>query len=136
MKVSFPFPRGRLIVPPVRIRHSEVYQPDMALDTGARLTVIAPSLAREIGLEPDGTELTVSITGATGTSSAVLLRVRSISVLGIEVRNVRVICHPLPRRLGLDGILGLNFLNRFNIEIDNETETVTMTRRGEQTVAS
>ncbi len=129
MSVSFGFSRGRLIVVPVRMRHEGLpHCPDMALDTGARLTVITPAIAREIGLEPDGTEPTVSITGATGTASAVLLRVASVSVLGAEVRNLRVLCHLLPAKLKHDGILGLNFLSHFDIEISNRTETVTLTR--------
>jgi len=129
MSVSFRFSRGRLIVVPVRIRHEGPPQcPDMALDTGARLTVITPGIAKELGLEPDGTELNVSITGATGTASAALLRVASVSVLGAEVRNLRVLCHPLPTRLKVDGVLGLNFLCHFDIEISNRAETVTLTK--------
>ena len=128
MKVSFPFARGRLIIPPVRMHHTFWARPDMALDTGARLTVITPDIAEQLGLEPDGTELSASITGATGTASAALLRVASVSVLGAEVKNLRVLCHPLPTKLKVDGILGLNFLSHFDIEISNRTETVTLTK--------
>ncbi len=71
MSVSFPFKRGRLILPPVAVRHTFAAEPN---------------------------------------------------------RNVRAICHALPPRLQLDGILGINFLNRFNVEISYETETVTLTR--------
>ena len=129
MSVSFGFSRGRLILTPVDMQHEGAPQcPDMALDTGARLTVIRPRLARELGIEQDGTELTTSITGAVGATRAVLLRVESVSVLGEEVRKLRVLCHALPENLKVDGILGLNFLSRFNIEINNETETVTLSR--------
>ena len=100
----------------------------MALDTGARMTVITPGRARELGLRPDGTELSVNVTGAIGTGSAVLLRVASVSVLGEEVRDLRVLCHALPPNLKIEGILGLNFLKHFKIVIDNETEIVTLTK--------
>ncbi len=66
----------------------------------------------------------VRLVHATGSAPAVVLRMASVSLLGLEVRDLRVICHELPSRLGLQGILGINFLNRFNIEIsfkDNET---------------
>ena len=128
MRVSFPFSRGRLIMPPVLMRHAFRARPDLALDTGARLTVITPDIAEQLGLEPDGTELSVSITGATGTASAALLKVASVSILGAEVKNLRVICHPLPTKLKVDGILGLNFLSHFDIEISNRTETVALTK--------
>ncbi len=70
----------------------------------------------------------VNVTGAIGTGSAVLLRVASVSVLGEEVRDLRVLCHALPPNLKIEGILGLNFLKHFNIVIDNETEIVTLTK--------
>ncbi len=132
MSVSFGFSRGRLIVIRVRMRHEGVPRlPRMVVDTGARLTVIAPELAQELGLRADGTELKVRATGMFGAGSAALLRVASVSILGEEVRALRVLCHALPLSLKADGILGLNFLKHFNIVIDNEVEAVTLTRWGE-----
>ncbi len=52
----------------------------------------------------------------------------SVSVLGLEVTNLRAICFALSPRLGLEGILGLDFLEHFKIVIDNETEIVTLTK--------
>jgi clan AA aspartic protease (TIGR02281 family) len=131
MSVSFGFARGKLILPPVHMRHAVQVRPVMALDTGARLTVITPRIAQELGFSPDELEPEVRIIGATGSASAAMLRVASVSLRGEEVRNVRVLCHPLPPMLGLDGILGLSFLRHFNIVIDHEKETVTMTRWGD-----
>ncbi len=51
MSVSLPFTRGRLIIPPVEMWHSFPAWPTMALDTGARLTLIAPRIAEELGFE-------------------------------------------------------------------------------------
>ena len=129
MSISFGFSRGELIVRKVRLAHAAVpVRADMALDTGARMTVIAPRIAQELGLEPDEVEPAIEVVSATGIEPAVLLRVRSVSLLGAEIRDLRVVSHPLPVDLGLDGILGLNFLKHFKIVIDNETETVTMTK--------
>ncbi len=128
MSVSFPFTRGRFILPPVEMRHALSAWPTVALDTGARTTVITPELAAALGFELEGLELTVNVVGATGTAAAARLTVRSVSVMGLEVPELEVICHRLPGRLGLQGILGLNFLKHFNIVIDNETETVTLTK--------
>ena len=129
MRVSFGFSRGELILIRACLQHARgPVWPLMAFDTGARLTVITPKLARELGIDPDKAEATVEVSGAIGTASAALLEVASISVLTAEVRDLRVACHPLSPRLGLDGILGLNFLERFNIEINNEDERVILTR--------
>ncbi len=128
MRVSFGFSRGSLIVPPVRIRQKILCDADMALDTGARVTVITPRLARELGFEPDEMEPTVKVVSATGSADAAELTLASVSVLTAEVRDLRVVCHQLPGALGLDGILGLNFLSYFNVEINNESQRVTLTR--------
>ena len=127
MSVFFGFTRGKLIIPPVHMRHAGQIRPAMALDTGARLTVITPRVARELGFPEEELEPEVRIVGATGNASAALLRVASVSVGGAEVKNVRVLCYELPPALGLDGVLGLSFLKHFDIQVSNSTETVTLT---------
>lgn len=127
MSVSFKFKRGKLILLPIHMQHTAQMRPVMALDTGARLTVITPRVARELGFPEDELEPEVKIIGATGKASAALIRVASVSVGDTEVRNVRVLCYELPPALGLDGILGLSFLKSFDIQISNSTETVTLT---------
>jgi len=123
VRVSFGFSRGRLIVPPVHMRHKFQGRPDVVLDTGSHSTVITPRFAALLGFDAEEMEPTLTVTSATGAASAAELRVASVSVLDAEVRDLRVICHALPPALGLDGVLGLNFLQHFN-----ETETVTLTR--------
>ena len=126
MKISFPFQRGRLILPPVTIEHQYETQPAMALDTGARMTIITPQLAEEIGIEVDLPEREVQLIGVAGSAWAIATVVNRISILGLTVDRVPVICHPLSPRLGLDGILGLNFLQHFNLSIHHDTETVSL----------
>ena len=128
MTVSFGFSRGRLLIAPVRMRHKHVREPVMALDTGARVSAIIPEVAAALGFEPGEMEDDATVFGATGDAPASILKVASVSVLGLEVRNLRVICHELHPRFGLQGILGLNFLRHFRIVIDNESETVTLTK--------
>ncbi len=127
MTVSFSFSRGKLIIPPVLMRHRFASQPVVALDTGARVSTILPEVATALGFEPEEMEPNATVFGATGEAPASILRVASVSVLGLEVKNLRVICHELHPRFGLQGILGLNFLRHFKIVIDNESETVTLT---------
>ncbi len=129
MSVSFAFSRGRPILVPVRMEHANGRRrPLMVLDTGARSTVITPGFATALGFKPEDVERTVEVIGATGKAWAGLLRVDGVSILGLEVRDLDVLCHQLPGGLGLDGVLGLNFLQHFRIVIDNGTETVTLTK--------
>jgi len=117
VNVTFRFQRGHLIIPPVMIEHEFEIRPAMAIDTGARVTVIAPRLAEEVGIELARLEPNVELFGVAGSAWAVEVQLRRVSILGLAVENVRAICHPLPPRLGLDGILGLNFLEHFNPSI-------------------
>ena len=132
MSASFPFTRGRLITHRVLVRHEFPAWPMMPVEAGARMTVVTPRTAEELGFEPSDIEPSMSILSATGSAPAALLRMRSVAVMGHEVEDLRVLCYPLPARLELDGILGLNFLDRFDIEISNSTERVGL---GEQRFA-
>ncbi len=100
----------------------------MLLDTGARVSVIIPKLAERLGFEPDEIKPTTTAVGAAGPVPVARLVLPRVCVNGIAVHNLRAICLALPPELGFDGILGLDFLSRFNIEINNEAETVSMTR--------
>ena len=132
MTVTFPFTRGRFILAPVWMRNGVWSQrPMMLLDTGARRTLVTPGLAAGLGFEPGKFEETTRIVGAITTASAGLLTLDSVSVLGLEVAGLRVLCHPLPAALGVQGVLGLDFLNRFRVVIDGPAETVTISERSE-----
>lgn len=130
MIVSFPFQRGRLILPPVTLEGLYQVEPAMALDTGALRTIITPQLAQEVGIEKNLRAGEVQLIGGAGSAWAGAAVVKRISILGLAVDNVEVVCHPLSPRLGLDGILGLNFLQHFNLFIHQDTETVSLEKIG------
>ncbi|MHC4253154.1 MAG: retropepsin-like aspartic protease family protein, partial [Planctomycetota bacterium] len=127
MTVTFPFARGGFILAPVHVRHgSASHRVMMLLDTGARRSVITPGITKELGSDPDSIEKATRIVGATGTAWAGVLPLDSVSVLGIEVTGLEALCHALPKALGIEGILGMDFLNRFRVVIDGPAETVTI----------
>lgn len=132
MSVTIGFERGALIVLPVRFRHDTEARVRMVLDTGAVMSLVRPELAEEIGLglveDPDD-----ELIGVAGSASVFKGKVRSVSVLGQEVRDLTVVAHGLHPALTIDGILGMDFLQHFNIRIDNDTQTVTIEPRKETT---
>ncbi len=128
MTVSFGFSCGTLILTPVRMRHRSVREPVIALDTGARVSAIKPELALALGFAPEEIRPNTTVFGATGRAPATILSVPSVSILGLEVRDLRVICCDVHPDFGLHGLLGLNFLCHFRTVIDYETETVTLTK--------
>ena len=130
MRASFScsFERGRPILVPARVRHRFEWKAEMLLDTGARASVITPKLAQEVGFGPDEIKPTTTAVSAGGPVPVAPLVLPRVSMNGIAVHNLRVICLALPPELGFEGILGLDFLGHFNIEISNEAESVSMTR--------
>jgi len=102
----------------------------MILDTGAPLTVIRPDAAEEIGLDVRETP-SAHLVGVTGSAPLSRATVDAVSLLGRTVRGLAVVCHPLNPVLGFRGVLGLNFLQHFNIRIDNDSETITIEFRDE-----
>ena len=87
------------------------------LDTGASYCVVAPALARTLALPPTGSFATVQT--ANGPVRAPVVRLRTLELGTNRVSDVQAIVHDA---LGpqVDGILGLNFLNRFRYAIDPE----------------
>jgi clan AA aspartic protease (TIGR02281 family) len=85
------------------------------LDTGASYCVIAPSLARTLALPPTGSFTTVHT--ANGPVRVPIVRLRSLDLGGSGAHDVQAIVHDAvgPR---LDGVIGLNFLNRFRYAVD------------------
>ncbi len=121
---SIRFQRGSLIVLPVRLIHQKEVRRKMILDTGARVTIVRPQVAEEIGLDlrpVPGAELV----GVAGSASVSVGTVDSVFVLGHTVRNLEVVCHPLHPDLPFHGVIGMNLIEQFNIHIDNDAERIT-----------
>jgi hypothetical protein len=94
----------------------------LALDTGSGMTVIAPDLLRLAGISSDTPReerLTYTLGGRVNLPVMVVPRLR---VFGKEVSNLEVMVRTLPHRLGIDGVLGLNFLRHFDLRINFRQE--------------
>lgn len=85
------------------------------VDTGASFCVIAPSLARELALAPTGSFATVQT--ANGSLRVPVVRLRTLDLGATRAHDVQAIVHDAvgPQ---LDGVIGLNFLNRYRYAID------------------
>lgn len=117
--MNFPFdPDQPLIIVQARVDGPRgIVFVRMALDTGATTTVVSPSRLAQAGYELPRQESPV--TTASGTIEASQLPVK-ISALGIEGGTIKVLAFRLPPRLGLDGLLGLDFIGPRRILIDRK----------------
>jgi hypothetical protein len=132
------FVQRALIVIPVRINQTGPY--DFMVDTGSQITLIDPSLALKLGLEPQGTIGLVSVASYAQASVTVLETLEANSHVVEKplaiVQNLREIQAADPR---IRGVLGENFLGHFDMFIDyahkllclDETSVMRESARGE-----
>jgi predicted aspartyl protease len=118
--MSFPFdPRGHLIIVPARIHSRDSRETvDLVLDTGATRTVVSSEVARSPGYDPAALGERARITTGSGALSVPLLSVEKIEALGKAATNMRILCHTLPSRAAIDGVLGLDFLRGERLVVD------------------
>lgn len=90
----------------------------MALDTGASLTVIPWAAAERLGYDPARSRQRVQFMTGSGMEAAPLFAVEEMEALGVRIDHVPVLCHDLPQRSFVDGLLGLSFLRYCRLSID------------------
>lgn len=100
------------------------------LDTGASVTVISRRLAREADAVVAAGTPRITLYTANGPVQAPLTTLASISVSGLEARDVIVAVHDLPG-VGseIDGLLGMSFLRYFKVTIDPDRRELVLDRR-------
>ena len=87
----------------------------LVLDTGATLTTLVPSIAEAIGYSA-ATSIKPTVTRtAAADERGYLVQLVELTTLGVTVPGVHVDVADLG--YGVDGVLGMNFLLDFNIEI-------------------
>jgi predicted aspartyl protease len=95
---------------------------NLAVDTGASLSVISRGVARRAKVATDGSVRARAI-GAGGALDAVFARVSSVELGDLRAADLDVAVMrltPISRAIGfrLDGVLGFNFLRRYRVTID------------------
>jgi predicted aspartyl protease len=93
------------------------------LDTGFDLTMIESSLADELELERAGR---ITIIGIAGRERAALYRGAHFTFDGMEYKPRRVAALSQGRRRNRRGILGSSFYRRFVVEVNYQTDKITL----------
>jgi clan AA aspartic protease (TIGR02281 family) len=90
------------------------------VDTGATYTVISYATARELGISPSPSAIKTTLQTANGRVTVPIIKVNSIKVGELEVRNVETALHDwLDTSNEIAGLLGLSFLNKFRVTVDS-----------------
>jgi Aspartyl protease len=111
--VPFHVGNGHQIILPVSVNHAGPY--NFLLDTGMQITMIDQSLAVALHLETQGTAV---VAGAGSSQSASLARLDLLEAGSHAVPNTKVLVYDL-QKLHIQGILGEDFLEHFDMLIDN-----------------
>lgn len=91
------------------------------VDTGASYTMISSALARDLSIVTGGqNQPTMPFQTANGLIQAPLTNLESIAVGGIEIKNLTAAVHDAVPDAQIAGLLGLNFLSNFKIDIDTQ----------------
>jgi clan AA aspartic protease (TIGR02281 family) len=96
------------------------------VDTGATMVTITSSTAEALGLKVGPVTHTLSTVGGTVKAAAVIID--SIEIDGWVEYDVRAFVVDIPNRPGL-GLLGLNYLGRFRMDLKTDQGTLLLTPR-------
>ncbi len=97
----------------------------MILDTGASYTTLSRKTAEALGISLKGVLPRTWISTANGTITAYFVRLASVQIGQARVENLTAII-PVQSRLGVPGLLGLNFLNEFDWSNDTMNNRLTL----------
>ena len=126
VEFSLASPNRAAILVPVQINGRPAV--DFVLDTGATLTCIDVSLARELGLPEEG------FTGGVAIGAVTSGRIETVHIDTLRIGNAaaydlsacRLDLSALRSAFGAQGLVGLNFLKSFDVRIDFERSVLTL----------
>ena len=94
------------------------------------MTVLSTDVAIELGLTSDSDSQVATVNTAGGPVQVNLTRVKSMGVNGAKATDVMVAIHDLPDvQPGIDGLLGMSFLNNFLVTLDSNQGKLHLSQR-------
>jgi clan AA aspartic protease (TIGR02281 family) len=118
-KASIPFEkRGQVVV--VEVMLNRTVPVKLVVDTGATYTMISAATAKELSIDPQQAPRTMPFQTANGVIQAPLTNLESVTVGGMEIKNLTAAIHDAVPSAQVAGLLGLNFLSNFRLDIDTD----------------
>lgn len=116
-KVSVPLQKkGDVVI--VQAKLNEKADVKFVVDTGASYTMISRATAKELDIDLGQKLPTVPFQTANGVVQAPLVKLDSIEVGGLEIRDLNAAILDVFPDPTISGLLGLNFLSNFRMDID------------------
>ncbi|HEY7716797.1 MAG TPA: TIGR02281 family clan AA aspartic protease [Candidatus Binatia bacterium] len=118
-KASIPMEKhGHVVVIQATLNNKRAAK--FVVDTGASYTLISNALARELAIDLGPNSKTMPFQTANGLIHAPITNLDSIAVGGLEVRDMPAAVHDAIPDPQVAGLLGLNFLSNFRMDIDTQ----------------
>jgi clan AA aspartic protease (TIGR02281 family) len=126
-KIVIRFAPGSKQIPVTAVLNSDVEQ-NFVVDTGASMVTIPRSTAQKLGLMSSRRTMRRQVNTAAGTVQADAVVLPSIELDGWQLDNVEALVIDLPSQPGV-GLLGLNYLRRFRMDLNSERGVLTLAPR-------
>lgn len=91
--------------------------PKLLVDTGSVYTMISQEILESIGCSPVLAKRRQRIITGSGYEIVPVVCVNRFHCLGQSIKNFELLAHTLPYGTYVDGLLGMDFMDRFKIEI-------------------
>jgi clan AA aspartic protease (TIGR02281 family) len=118
-KASIPFEKqGQVVI--VEATLNKKASAKFVVDTGASYTMISSAVAKALDIDTEQERRTAPFQTANGIIQAPLVSLDSINVGGMEIRNLTAAVHDILADSRVAGLLGLNFLSNFRMDIDTQ----------------
>jgi clan AA aspartic protease (TIGR02281 family) len=118
-KASIPFEKqGQVVIVEVTLNKKAAGK--FVVDTGASYTMISSAVAKELEIDTEQNRRTAPFQTANGIIQAPLVSLESITLGGMEIRNLTAAVHDILPDSRVAGLLGLNFLTNFRMDIDTQ----------------
>jgi aspartyl protease family protein len=127
-KASIPIEKhGQVVVIQATLNNKRAAK--FVVDTGASYTLISNALARELSINVGADTKTLPFQTANGLINAPVTSLDSITVGGMEIRDLPTAVHDAVPDPQVAGLLGLNFLSHFRMDIDTQKGVLHLERK-------
>ena len=101
---------------------------EVALDTGASTTSIPIYVASALGYNTSDPKIIQEVVTGSGVEEAPVIEVKALTAIGQTIENIEVVCLDLPPEILVEGVLGLNFLSNFDVNISFSKGNIELVR--------
>jgi predicted aspartyl protease len=89
----------------------------LVFDPGASRTIIDPTITDAVGYQATGIHKRVTTSSVIGFEEGYTLTVKKLTILDFEFENIEVCCFDLPENSQIDGLIGLDILEKFEVTL-------------------